>query len=254
MIKLKNAAEVKTLRAGGKRLAFILNELKKAVKPGLTTRELDTMARELVAAEGDSPSFLNYKPRGVKVAYTAALCVSINDEVVHGIPGERQLKTGDVVSLDLGLNHQGLFLDSAVTTTVGPVSAELEKLITTTRDALHAGVAAIKKGAYTGDIGHAIEAYAVKNNYGLVEGLGGHGVGHKVHEDPEVPNSGIPRTGDKLVPGMVIAIEPMFTLGGGEVRCLPDQYTYVTVDGSLSAHWEHTVYVNDKYEGEILTK
>ena len=254
MIKLKTAEEIKILRAGGKRLAFILNELKKAVKPGITTRELDTMARELVAAEGDSPSFLNYKPRGVKVAYTAALCVSVNEEVVHGIPGERTLKTGDVVSLDLGLNHQGLFLDSAVTTTVGPVAPEVEKLITITRDALHAGVAAIKKGAYTGDIGHAIEGYAFKNGYGLVEGLGGHGVGHKVHEDPEVPNSGVPRTGDKLVPGMVIAIEPMFTLGSGEVKCLPDQYTYVSVDGSLSAHWEHTVHINDKGEGEILTK
>ncbi len=253
MIKLKTSEEVKILRAGGKRLAVILNELKKAVRVGITTRELDRLARELVVAEGDKPSFLNYKPRGVKVPYTAALCVSVNEEVVHGIPGDRVLKEGDVVTLDLGLNHQGLFLDSAVTTTVGPVPAEVEKLITITRDALYAGVAAIKKGAYTGDIGHAVAGYAEKHGFGLVEGLGGHGVGHHVHEDPEVPNSGLPRTGTKLLPGMVIAIEPMFTLGDGEVKCLPDHYTYVTTDGSLSAHWEHTVYVNDKYEGEILT-
>lgn len=254
MIKLKTAAEIKILREGGKHLAAILADLKKLVKPGITTNELNDAAMKMLADYGDTASFLNYKPRGVAVPYRHALCVSVNEEVVHGIPSGRKLKQGDVVTLDLGLNHQGLFLDSAVTTTVGPVSAELEKLITITRDALHAGVAAIKKGAYTGDIGHAIEGYAFKNGYGLVEGLGGHGVGHKVHEDPEVPNSGLPRTGTKLLPGMVIAIEPMFTLGTGEVKCLPDHYTYVTTDGSLSAHWEHTVYINDKGEGEILTK
>lgn len=253
MITLKTAEEIKILRAGGKRLAVILQALKKITKAGITTNGLDRAARQLIAEGGDEASFLNYKPRGITVAYKHALCVSINDVVVHGIPSDRVVKEGDVVSLDLGLKHQGMFLDSAITTTVGAVAPEVEKLITVTRDALHAGIAAIKKGAYTGDIGHAVQSYTLKHNYGLVEGLGGHGVGHKVHEDPGVPNSGLPRTGDKLVPGMVIAIEPMFTLGSGEVRCLPDQYTYITTDGSLAAHWEHTVYVNDRYEGEILT-
>lgn len=262
MIKLKTAEEVEILREGGKREAFILSELKKAVKPGITTKDIDDFARELIAAGGDEASFLNYTPRGITVPYPASVCVSVNEEIVHGIPGDRVINEGDVVTIDLGLKHKGLFLDSAITFLVAPstgsgqavASPEVEKLITITRDSLHAGIAAIKKGAYTGDIGYAVEGYAHKHGYGLVEGLGGHGVGHKVHEDPEVPNSGLPRTGTKLVPGMVIAIEPMFTLGSGEIKCLDDQYTYVSADGSLSAHWEHTVFINSKYEPEILTK
>jgi methionyl aminopeptidase len=196
---------------------------------------------------------LNYTPEGIRSPYPAALCVSINEEVVHGIPTKRKkIKNGDVVSIDLGLLHDGLYTDHAITILVGKGTPALKKLVATTKEAMLKGIEKAKAGARTGDVGYAIESVLKKAGYGVVRALSGHGVGYAVHEDPFVPNYGTPGEGEKLVPGMVIAIEPMATLGGGRVRVLSDEYTYVTSDKSPAAHFEHTVLITEKGP-EILT-
>lgn len=242
-IKLKTAAEVAMLRAGGRILAEILNYLALQVKPGLTTAALDESARSLIAARGGEPSFLNYRPAGSRLAYPAALCVSLNEEIVHGLPGPRALVEGDIVTLDLGLKYQGLFTDMALTLPVGTVSAPAKRLIAATAEALTAGIKAIKPGGRVGDISAAIERVAKRERFGVVTDLAGHGVGYAVHEEPYVPNWGPAGGGESLRPGLVLAIEPMFTLGRGRTRLLADGFTFVTADGSLSAHWEKTVVV-----------
>jgi len=255
MIKIKKPEEIETMKEGGKRHAFILSELAKMVAPGLSTLDLENKARELIAEGGDSAAFLNYTPRGAKRAYPAALCVSINNEIVHGIPNEKPtiLQEGDVVSLDLGLVHGGLITDSAITVGVGQMTEENRKLIEHCKEALFLGIKAAKGGNHVGDIGHAIESFIRPLGYGLSEGLAGHGVGYKVHEDPFVPNEGRPGKGEKLVPGMVIAIEPMVTLGTDKIVLASDGYTYKTADGTNAAHSEHTIAIT---EGDpiILTK
>jgi methionyl aminopeptidase len=254
MITLKTKEDIAILREGGKRHGAILRELANMVKPGLNVVELENKARELIADGGDKPAFLNYKPEGAKRPFPAALCVSINDEVVHGIPNEYEkiLKEGDIVSLDLGLIHKGLITDSAITVPVGTVSQELNKLIASTKEALMAGIKSAKGGRKTGDIGSAIEHIGIANGYGVVEELSGHGVGYHVHEDPYVPNYGEPGKGEVLQPGMVIAIEPMFNLGSRKVKLDSDGYTYKTSDGKPSAHFEHTILIT-KGGPEILT-
>jgi methionyl aminopeptidase len=252
MIKLKSADDIEILREGGQRLATVLSKVKDAVKPGLTTAELNDLAAKIIAEYGDEASFLNYRPTGARTAYPASLCVSINNEVVHGIPSDRVINSGDVVSLDLGLKHQGLFTDTACTIVVGEVPPEVKKLITVTEEAMYAGIKAAKAGAYTGDIGAAVEAHIKPHGYGIVEDLCGHGVGYAVHEDPQVPNFGRPGTGDRLAAGMVIAIEPMVNLGRPDVKMLNDGYTFVTKDGSVSAHFEHTIVITEK-GAEVLT-
>lgn len=255
MITRKTVSEIEILKEGGKRHARILAEVAKAVKVGVSTLELNNLATQLIAKYGDTAAFLHYKPEGAKRPYPAALCVSINEEIVHGIPNEepRTLKEGDVVALDLGLVHKGLITDAAVTVGVGKINDEESRLIEGTKEALFAGIKMAKNGAHIGDVGEAIESVAKKLGLGIAEGLAGHGVGYEVHEDPYVPNTGIKGDGPKLFPGMVIAIEPMFVLGSPKIVLSKDGYTFKTKDGSKSAHFEHTVLITDR-EPIILTK
>lgn len=255
MIKLKSKEEIEILREGGKRLAFVLGELKKAAVPGVTTKELDDLAYKLTIEMGDKPAFLNYQPYGADRPYPASACISINDEIVHGIPNESEkvLKEGDIVSLDMGLIHKGLFVDSAITVGVGKIDEDAKKLLKATRESLEAGIKAIKVGGYIGDIGFAIAEVAKKYKFGIAEGLCGHGVGFAVHEDPYVPNEGEKGDGPKLVPGLVIAIEPMLNEGTGKTKIAKDKWAYLTKDGKRSAHFEHTVAITE--DGvEVLTQ
>ncbi len=254
MITIKTKEDIAILREGGKRHAAILRELAALVKPGVRAAELEDRARKLIADNGDRPAFLDYKPSGARRPFPAALCVSVNDEVVHGIPNEsnKVLKEGDIVTLDLGLVHRGLITDAAVTVPVGKISADLERLLRVTREALAAGIKAAKGGKKVGDISAAIERVGAAGKYGIVEELAGHGVGYDVHEDPYVPNYGDAGKGAALKPGMVIAIEPMFNQGARHVTLGKDGYTYRTADGKPSAHFEHTVLIT-KSDAEILT-
>jgi|SRR3989344_1161906 len=253
MSLIKTKDEIEILREGGKRLARVLEEVARAVKPGVKTSELDSLAYRLITEGGDGPAFLNYRPAGVKKAFPATLCVSIDDEVVHGIPKDRELKEGEIVGLDLGLKHSGLFVDMAVTVGVGQISDQDKKLIADTKKALEVGVSVIRNGKRIGDVGYAIESFAVPLGYGIVYELGGHGVGHAVHEKPHVPNFGEKDTGEKLKEGVVLAIEPMLTLGVPDVVIDADGSTFKTRDGKKSAHFEVTVVVT-KTGVEILTK
>ncbi|MFZ2072302.1 MAG: type I methionyl aminopeptidase, partial [Minisyncoccia bacterium] len=224
------------------------------IKPGVSTKELDNYARKLISEMGDSPAFLNYHPEGANTPYPAALCVSVNDEVVHGIPSEKKiLKEGDIVSIDLGLKHKNLFTDMAMTVPVGEISSSSKKLLDTTEKSLHVGIDAARAGNRTGDIGYAIESFVRPHRYGIVEVLAGHGVGKAVHEDPYIPNFGKKGTGEKLVPGMIIAIEPMLNNGTKNVVLNRDGWTFKTADGKRSAHFEHTILITDG-DPEILTQ
>lgn len=251
--QLKTPEEIEKLRAGGRRLAQIIAELTRVVQSGVTTAELDGLAREKIKAAGGRPSFLNYQPVGAKCPFPAALCVSVNDEVVHGIPGARVLVDGDLVSLDLGLEYDGMFTDMAVTVPVGKVGAPAAKLIRVTARALQLGIAAARPGARLGDIGAAIERFVRRQGFGLVCEFGGHGVGLAVHEEPEVPNYGRAGEGPGLVPGLVLAVEPMVTARDGAVAIAPDGFTVRTKDGGLAAHFEHTVAITEQGP-EILTQ
>ncbi|MFA7216444.1 MAG: type I methionyl aminopeptidase [Candidatus Paceibacterota bacterium] len=255
MINIKSKEEIEKMKEGGARHAFILSEVAKKVSPGVTTKSLEDYARKLIEEGGDKPSFLNYTPRGAKRPFPSALCVSINDEIVHGIPneGDRILQEGDVVSLDLGLTHKDLITDGAITIGVGIISEEDHKLIEHCKEALYLGIKEAKGGNHIGDIGNAIESFVRPLGYGLSEGLAGHGVGYKVHEDPFVPNEGKPGQGELLKPGMVIAIEPMITLGSSRITLAKDGYTYKTRDGSKAAHFEHTIAITGG-DPIILTK
>ena len=201
MIRLKSDQDIATLREGGARLAAILTALAAKTVPGVTTAELDDYARELIAKNGDQPAFLNYRPRGSRLAYPAALCVSVNDEIVHGIPSKRKIEAGDLVSLDLGLVHDGLITDSALSVTMPGASAAAERLLEITKEALAVGITAATPGRTTGDIGAAVENHVLAAGFGVVRDLSGHGVGFSVHEDPEVPNYGEPRTGEHFFGG-----------------------------------------------------
>ncbi|MDO8183517.1 MAG: type I methionyl aminopeptidase [bacterium] len=253
MIKLKSEAELKILRTGGQILTQILQQLAAAVKPGIKTNKLEVLAQKLIKDAGAESSFFNYKPAGSRLAYPAALCVSVNEEIVHGLPSERELKIGDIVTLDLGIKYQGLFTDMAITVPVGEISAEAKRLMAGTEEALAAGIAAARVNGRVGDISAAIEAVAKRYKFGLVTDLAGHGVGYAVHEEPYVPNFGEAGRGEKLVPGLVIAIEPMFTLGTNKTKLLSDGFVFVTADRSLSAHCEKTIAIT-KEGVEILTK
>lgn len=252
MAKIKNTEEIKLLRESGKRLAHVLRETAKAVAPGVTTGELNALVERLIAEGGDTAPFKGYTPYGAEYPFPGAICISVNDEIVHGIPGDRVLKEGDVVGLDCGLAHHGLITDSAVSVPVGEVDEEVRILLEKTKEALMAGIRAATCGNRIGDISAAIEAVAKKMNYGNVKELGGHGVGHAVHEEPYVPNWGKAGTGPILKPGMVLALEPMFTLGGSDIMLMPDGYTVVTEDGSYAAHFEHTIVITEG-AAEIIT-
>lgn len=249
---IKTKEEIEILREGGKRLASILSKVAEMVAPGVSTADLDKYAHDLIIEVGDVPAFLNYKPEGQSRAYPASLCTSVNNEIVHGIPSKTKiLNEGDIISIDLGLKHKGLFTDHAITVPVGKVSKASADLINITAEALLVGIEQAKCGNTVGDIGHAIEEF-VGRNYGIVRELSGHGVGKKIHEDPYIPNYGKKGKGEKLVPGMVIAIEPMLNIGRADIITLSDGYTIKTADGSRSAHFEHTVLITEG-EAEILT-
>lgn len=240
------------MKEGGQRHSEILRALCDLVKPGVSTLFLEEEARRLISGGGDKPAFLGYTPTGAKRPFPAALCVSINNEIVHGIPNEKEriIKDGDIVSLDLGLIHKGLITDSAVTVGCGVIDNEAQALLKATREALEAGIAAAKAGNRIGDIGAAIEKVAKSTPFSLAEDLAGHSVGYAVHEEPLIPNIGKAGKGESLVPGMVIAIEPMLNTGKGAIKGLSDGYTIVTRDGSRSAHFEHTIAITDK--GSII--
>ncbi|HWC57625.1 MAG TPA: type I methionyl aminopeptidase [Candidatus Paceibacterota bacterium] len=253
MIIIKTESEIERLRRGGPVLARLLQGVAAMVRPGITTQSLDEFAVRLIREAGCTGAFLGYTPEGADRPYPATLIVSVNDEVVHGIPGKRILKSGDIVSLDLGINYEGVFLDHAVTVPVGAVGAEDKELIATARTALAVGIEAAQVGNTTGDIGSAIEITIKPYHFGIVRELSGHGVGRAIHEDPYVPNYGKPGRGEKLKAGMVIAIEPMITRGGEDIVLLDDGYTLVTADHSRAAHFEHTVLITENGP-EILTK
>ncbi len=253
MIIIKTPEEIEIMREGGRRLATVLYKLKEKVAPGVSTKELDEYAFRLVKELGDAPAFLNYLPEGGRVRYPASLCVSVNDEVVHGIPSKKRiLKEGDIVSLDFGIKHRGMFTDMALTAPVGVIHPALEKLLRTTEEALHVGIDNARAGNRVGDIGFAIESFVRPHKYGIVEELSGHGVGRALHEDPYVPNFGRKGTGELLKPGMVIAIEPMLNLDTKKVILEKDEWTFRTADKKPSAHFEHTVLITAG-EPEILT-
>lgn len=253
MAKIKTLEEVALLRESGRRLARVLQSVKAEIKAGVTTKYLDMVAERLILEGGDLPPFKNYTPHGARRPFPAALCVSLNDEIVHGIPSEqRVIKEGDLVSIDLGLSHEGMITDAALTVAVGNVSEQLRTLIGETERSLMEGINVIRAGGRIGDVGAAIEKVAGKHGYGIVRELGGHGVGHNVHEEPYVPNYGKKGTGPILKEGMVLALEPMFMLGREDIRVMPDGYTVISEDGSISAHFEHTVVVTSK-GAEILT-
>lgn len=254
MIKIKTKEEISILREGGKRHAEIMRNIVKLVVPGVSTSFLNDETTRMIIDNGDTPSLLNFRPSGSKRPYPASICISVNDEIVHGIPNENPkiLKEGDIVSLDFAMTHNGMVTDMAVTVPVGQVSEEYTELMEVTKKALMAGIKAGKGGKKVGDISSAIEKVGIMGGYGIVEELCGHGVGYSVHEEPMIPNYGEPNTGDKLVPGMVLAIEPMFNLGERHLILDEDGYTYRTRDGKVSAHFEHTVVIT-KSEPEILT-
>ena len=253
MALIKSKEEIEILREGGKRLARTLSIVVEAVKPGVQTSELNRLAEQIIQKNGDKPAFLNYKPSGASRSYPATLCVSVNDEVVHGISNEslKVLCEGDIVGLDIGLIHKNLVTDMAVTVPVGKIDDQAVQLLKVTKGALDVGIAAAKGGRHIGDIGQAIESF-VGERYGIVHELGGHGVGHSVHEDPHVPNFGTSGTGALLVPGMVLALEPMLNEGVGDVVLADDGFTFKTADGKRSAHFEHTIVIT-KEAPEILT-
>lgn len=228
----------------GKHLGEILQKLADATKVGVTTLELDQLAVQLIAEYGDHNSLLGYRPDGARTPYPATLCISINDEVVHGIPSaERVIKDGDIVGLDLVLDHEGYFVDSALTVPVGNVSSTAKKLMWSTHAALAAGIEVARAGARIGDISNAIESVLDGSGFAVVKLLGGHGVGNSVHEEPFIANAGHAGTGPEIVPGTVIAIEPIVNEGKASVVLGPDGYTYRTRDGLLSAHFEHSVLI-----------
>jgi len=255
MIALKTAEEVEVLREAGKRLARVLAALTEKVAPGVSTAELDMLAEEMIRRGGDIPAFKGYTPEGASRPYPSTLCASVNDEIVHGIPSENPhiLEEGDIIGLDCGLRHEGLIVDAAVTVPVGVIDPEAEKLILVTREALAAGIAAAEPGGRVGDISAAIEAYIRPFGYGIVRELGGHGVGYKVHEEPHIPNFGKKRTGPELLPGAVLALEPMVNEGTEKIILADDGYTFKTADGKRSAHFEHTIVITEDGP-EILTR
>lgn len=252
-ITIKNPAEIALLRTGGKKLGAILQSLVQEVRSGITTGSLDALAEQRIRGQGGVPVFKGYIIKETAIPFPASICTSINDEVVHGIPhGNRVLKEGDLISIDIGMRWQGMVTDTAVTTGVGKISDDAKRLIRTTEASLNLGIAAARAGNTVGDIGHAVGAYLAQAGLGVIRDLAGHGVGHELHEPPLIPNYGNKGSGRILTEGMVIAIEPMATLGGSAIVLDDDEWTFRTADHSLAAHFEHTVVITNT-EAEILT-
>ncbi len=250
MVTIKRPEEVARMRHAGQILVEVLETFERELRPGVTTGELDAIAEEIMRAGGATPSFKGY---GANPPFPGSICASLNDEVVHGIPSpERRVVEGDLVSLDVGCIWEGWHADCARTFFVGTPPPEVDQLIHATRRGMEAGIAAAVPGNRLGDVGAAIEAVAAEHGYGIVRPFVGHGIGQSMHEDPQVPNYGRPGTGLRIEAGMCFAIEPMFTLGNDDVRVLPDNWTVVTADGSLAAHFENTIAVGESGP-EVLT-
>ena len=251
-IPIKTRREVALMREANRHVAEILLELREIVKPGVATAELDRHAEKAIKERGIQSSFKGYDPHGLP-KYPAVLCVSVNEEIVHGIPGPRELQEGDIVGLDFGVSVDGYHGDSAVTLPVGRIGEEAQKLLDATCEALGLAIETMYPGKRLSDIGHAVQTRAERGGFSVVRVFAGHGIGARLHEPPWIPNYGAPGRGPRLMAGMVFAIEPMLNAGGSDVRMLDDEWTAVTADGSLSAHFEHTVLITD--EGpEVLTK
>lgn len=251
MSLIKTESQIEKIRQSGKILGSVLRELKNAAGPGVTLLELDKLAHDLIKDKGGKPAFLGYKPDGAMKKFPYTLCASVNDTIVHGLPSAYKLASGDVLKLDLGVDFQGGITDAAVTVPIGGVPKVALRLIKTTREALMEAIRVVKDGHTLGDIGHAVTRTVERSNFKVIEGLTGHGVGNKVHEDPIIYNYGEPGKGALLRAGMVIAIEPMTSISTKRTVQLPDD-SFVTADGSLSAHFEHTILVTLK-GGEVLT-
>ncbi len=245
-IIVKSEDEIAIMREAGRHVAEVLQILVDAVRPGVIELELDEIVRKEFKKRNIIPTFLGYYD------YPATVCISINDEIVHGIPGKREIADGDIVSLDLGCTHRGFVADSALTVGCGSMTPEKQRLIDTGKEAMWRGINAARAGGRVGDIGHAIQTYAEGEGYGVVREYVGHGVGRQMHEDPQIPNYGTPGTGPVLRAGMVIAIEPMVNIGTWETKRDPDNWTVRTKDGSLSAHFEHTLAITEG-EPQVLT-
>lgn len=240
MIEIKTAAEIESMRRASRVVAEVLKQLKSRVKPGVTTAELDKFAEQRVRELGATPAFLGYR------GYPATLCVSINEEIVHGIPSpKRVVRDGDIVSLDMGAVAGGFYGDAAVTVAAGEPSPQALRLMEVTRVSLEKALSAVKAGARLGDVSHAVEAYALANGMAVVKEFTGHGIGRRLHEEPSIPNFGRAGTGPVLKAGMTLAIEPMLCLGKADVVVKNDGWTAVSADGSLAAHYEHTVAVTE---------
>lgn len=253
MIYCKTPSEIKILRIGGKRLSAVLKRVARKVKPGVSTADLDKLAFRLIKGCGGRPSFLNYQPDFASNPFPASLCVSINETVVHGIPAANKiLKEGDVVSLDVGMEYEGLFTDMAVTVGVGRIEPIYARMMRATREALQQAIKAVKLNNTLGDVGYAVQKRVERDGFVIVNGLVGHGVGYAPHEEPAVFNYGSPRQGLKLREGMVIAIEPMVTLENGDILEKPDG-SYATANGQVACHFEHTVAVT-KRGSVVITK
>jgi methionyl aminopeptidase len=238
MIICRSAAEIERLHVANQVVADVLAELEAAVAPGITTAELDRMAERMVRERGAVPAFKGYR------GYPATLCASVNEEVVHGIPSSaRALRDGDIISLDMGVKMNGFYGDSAVTVVVGTVPARTQELLRVTRESLERAIAQVQVGGRLSDIGHAVQTWVEQHGFSVVREFVGHGIGEKLHEEPQIPNYGQPGRGPRLAEGMILAIEPMVAMGRPETRVLADGWTAVTRDGSLAAHFEHTVAV-----------
>ncbi|EOS28296.1 methionine aminopeptidase, type I [Lachnospiraceae bacterium 28-4] len=246
-VSIKSAREIALMRESGRILAEVHERLKEEIKPGISTYEIDRIGEKMIRSYGCTPSFLNYN------GYPASICVSVNDEVVHGIPNKKRiLKEGDIVSLDAGVIWKGYHSDAARTHGVGEISKEAQNLIDATRQSFYEGIKMAVSGNHLNDISKAVDSYISSFGYGIVRDLVGHGVGANLHEDPQIPNFAQRRRGTKLRAGMTLAVEPMINMGGWQVEWLEDDWTVVTKDGSLSAHYENTILITDG-EPEILT-
>ncbi len=243
-IRIKTPQEMATLREAGRVLARIVAQIKSSLKIGMTTKDIDLLAEALISREGVIPAFKGYR------GFPACTCVSVNEEVVHGIPGDRVIRGGDIVSVDIGIVRQGYYSDMAFSAGFGDLEAGHQKLLDVTRQALVKGIAEAKSGARLGDISHAIQAYVEAKGFSVVRDFVGHGIGKKLHEDPDIPNFGHPGTGVVLRPGMVLAIEPMVNMGTFRTKTRPDGWTVITADHQPSAHFEHTIAVTE--DGPVI--
>jgi methionyl aminopeptidase len=248
-IVIKSPQEIDALLEAGRINARALDAVRQLIRPGVTTAELDAAAEEVIRKHGASPTFKGYPG---PYPYPASICVSINEQLVHGIPGKRKLQAGDIVSVDCGSTFEGFVGDSAFTIGVGEISTQAQRLIKVTEQALYAGIHQMRAGNRVGDVSAAIQMYVEGAGFNVTREYTGHGVGRQMHEGPQVPNYGIAGRGQVLRQGMTIALEPMVLVGSGQTRVLPDQWTVVSADGSLTAHWEHSVAITDG-EPQILT-